>query len=182
LALRHLALPSHRNAVLAGAAAECARQQGRFWAMHDGLFRQGFRVSQETVRGLALALRLDLASFDQCLGRDGPRRVAADSHLAAELGITGTPTLLLGRRLPDGRVQVSRVVRGAVPVAELRSQLDALLTPSGTFASGPIPRKILWAAAALAAVAMAAIARWYGRKRSQVSLAREGARRSARRT
>jgi hypothetical protein len=41
LVFRHLPLPFHRSAALAGAAAECAGGQSQFWLMHDRLFERG---------------------------------------------------------------------------------------------------------------------------------------------
>jgi protein-disulfide isomerase len=41
LVYHHFPLPSHRNAVSAAVAADCAGQQGRFWDMHDKLFSAG---------------------------------------------------------------------------------------------------------------------------------------------
>jgi protein-disulfide isomerase len=40
MAFRHLPLPIHPQAIAAAQSAECAGSQGKFWEMHDELFRR----------------------------------------------------------------------------------------------------------------------------------------------
>jgi protein-disulfide isomerase len=128
LAFRHLPLSFHRSAALAGAAAECAGEQGRFWSMHDRLFERGVKgIDRTGLQQMADSIGLDAARLDACLDGDATTRVADDTVLAASLGITGTPGFLIGRRLPDGRVQVSHTLSGTHPIDEFRRTLDAAL-------------------------------------------------------
>jgi hypothetical protein len=49
---------------------------------------------------------------------------------AGNLGITGTPAYLLGRRLPGGdKVEILDMVKGLPPFAVLEERINALLAP-----------------------------------------------------
>lgn len=53
-------------------------------------------------------------------------RVEADKTEAAALGITGTPTFLIGKVEPDG-VRVAEIITGVKKVQTFRKVLDQLL-------------------------------------------------------
>jgi protein-disulfide isomerase len=113
---RNLPLTSiHKNALAAAQAAEAARMQNRFWEMHDLLYENQDLWKddinpQATFWKFASDLGLDTARFGRDLGdRQVKMRLEADQEAAAELGINGTPTVLIdGRQLrpelttPDG--------------------------------------------------------------------------------
>ena len=113
---RNLPLTSiHKNALAAAQAAEAARMQNRFWEMHDllsenqDLWKDDINP-QATFWKFASDLGLDTARFGRDIGdRQVKMRLEADQEAAAELGINGTPTVLIdGRQLrpelttPDG--------------------------------------------------------------------------------
>ncbi|MFN0179573.1 MAG: DsbA family protein [Gemmatimonadales bacterium] len=95
----------HPRARKTANAAECAAEQGRFREFHDFVFlRQAlmdtlsFTVVAEAIGGL------DTAAFAECTRSDKyATRVSEDFAMARELGVVGTPTLLVN----------SRIVRGA---------------------------------------------------------------------
>jgi protein-disulfide isomerase len=85
----------------AAQAAECAADQGQFWAYHDLLFanqngeNQGV-FAKEKLIGLAQELKLDLTRFEPCLKNDETlTRVQADTQEARAVGVRGTPTFFL---------------------------------------------------------------------------------------
>ncbi|MCA9762635.1 MAG: thioredoxin domain-containing protein [Gemmatimonadetes bacterium] len=97
IVFRHWPLSIHEHAYGAAQAAECAAEQGRFEAMHDMLY--AYQDSLGLVSPEVLADRAgvaDLAEFSRCIadGR-GTDRIEADIQAAADLGATGTPTILL---------------------------------------------------------------------------------------
>jgi protein-disulfide isomerase len=105
----------HKNALAAAQAAEAARMQNRFWEMHDLLYENQDLWKddinpQSIFWQFASDLGLDTARFSRDMAdRPVKLRIEADQSAAAELGIDGTPTLLIdGRRLrpevtnPDG--------------------------------------------------------------------------------
>ena len=107
LVFRNLPLTSiHKNALVAAQAAEAARMQNRFWEMHDLLYEnQDLWKDDINPRPIfwkfAADLGLDTARFSRDLdGREVKFRIEADQAAATELGINGTPTLLIdGRQL-----------------------------------------------------------------------------------
>ncbi len=93
---KHLPLPFHPNATPAALAAEAARQQGKFWEMHDRLFAAQQNLSDATYAQLAKELGLDAARFEKA--RRAPAtlaRVQEDAAAAAAAGVTGTPTFVV---------------------------------------------------------------------------------------
>ena len=103
LVFRHFPLARHKDAPKAAEAAECARDQGRFWEMHDRLFENAEDLEPGDLKRHARAIGLDGAAFDQCLdsGRNEGRwrRDLAD---AESFGASGTPMFFVNGRLVSG--------------------------------------------------------------------------------
>lgn len=96
----------HKNALVAAQAAEAARMQDRFWEMHDLLYEnQDLWKDDVNPRTIFLKfasdLGLDSARFARDLdGKQVKLRIEADEAAATELGIDGTPTVLIeGRKM-----------------------------------------------------------------------------------
>jgi protein-disulfide isomerase len=101
---RHLPLADvHEHAQRAAEAAEAAAAQGRFWGLHDLLFRHQDALGTEDLIGYARELDLDVAEFTEQLrrGRSAPR-VAQDVESADQSGVTGTPTFFANGRRHHG--------------------------------------------------------------------------------
>ena len=97
-AFRHFPLTGiHPHALAAAAAAEAAARQGRFWDMHELLFRRQKALEDADLRGYVAQLGLDAAVFDQdragAAVADRIRR-DVDSGLASGQ-VLGTPTLFI---------------------------------------------------------------------------------------
>lgn len=98
---RHFPLVTHAHARAASLAAEAAEMQGRFWEMHDLLYREQAAWSKGAdVPGLfnsyAGTLGLDVERFKK--DQQNPAviaRVDADQKLGASRGVTSTPTLFV---------------------------------------------------------------------------------------
>jgi protein-disulfide isomerase len=98
---RHFPLRSiHPHAQAAAEAAEAAGRQGRFWEMHDVLFRNQLRLEPDDLRRYAKRIGLDLDRFDADVAdRTVRARVARDVQTGLESGVDGTPSLFIdGRR------------------------------------------------------------------------------------
>src|SRR5712691_1844507 len=97
-AFRHFPLTEiHPHALAAAAAAEAAAVQGRFWDMHELLFRRQKALEDGDLHGYAAQLGLDVAAFDR--DRAGTAvadriRRDVDSGLASGQ-VLGTPTLFI---------------------------------------------------------------------------------------
>lgn len=98
---RHFPLEQHKNARLAAAAAEAAGAQGKFWEMHDLLFKNQTDLSQEKINGLALELKLDMERFTKEISDNTyTDKIEADIAEAIKIGVNSTPSFFLnGKKL-----------------------------------------------------------------------------------
>lgn len=121
----------HAHAFLAARAARCADDQGQFWAYQEQLFRNQPSWSVEsspvgTFVGYAGAVGIDEGAFESCLKSDRHADViSANMRLGYELGIDGTPTIMISsgtgmaRRLNDFDFQsIQSVVEGLLTAPE----------------------------------------------------------------
>lgn len=94
---RDFPLAKHERARPAAIAAACAREQGRFWEMHEALFADAGRLTDADFRRHAERLGLDRARFDACRAesRHGGR-LDADYAAARAVGVSATPSFLVG--------------------------------------------------------------------------------------
>ena len=105
----------HRYACGAAFAAECARRQGRFWPMHDLMFKNQHKLKPKDLRYYAGESGLDLTAFDQCLSDPSTlQHIKDDVAMAADIEISGTP-----RTYVNGRY-----LRGAVPQSTLEHVIE----------------------------------------------------------
>jgi protein-disulfide isomerase len=97
-AFRHFPLTSiHPHALAAAAAAEAAARQGRFWDMHELLFRRQKALENGDLLGYAAELGLDVAAFDRDRASAAVlERVRRDVESGLASGqVLGTPTLFI---------------------------------------------------------------------------------------
>ena len=89
------------ESVQAAAAAECANEQGRFWAYHDILFanwagEQKGAFKDSRLKEMAARLGLDTAAFGSCLDSGKyVQQVVQDTQDARAAGVGGTPTFFV---------------------------------------------------------------------------------------
>jgi protein-disulfide isomerase len=128
VAHEHLPLAIHRGAVKAAVGANCARNQGRFWEMHDALFGDGVALNDWGLSAVARSVGLDATRFVSCL-QDQVNEAAVRNRAAfhESLGLKGTPSFFIGRRLPDNNVEVFGAISGLLPVAQFRKAIDRTL-------------------------------------------------------
>jgi protein-disulfide isomerase len=87
---------SHAHAEQAAEAAEAAAGQGSFWQMHDLLFENQRRLSDEDLRAYAEKLGLDVGMFDEELAEHAhAERVREDFMSGVRSGVNGTPTFYI---------------------------------------------------------------------------------------
>jgi len=107
---RHFPLTSiHPHAQAAAEAAEAAAGQGRFWEMHDLLFRNQLRLEPGDLRRYAERLGLDLERFaSDVADRAVKARVERDVESGVQSAVDGTPSLFIdGRRYRGPRDSAS---------------------------------------------------------------------------
>jgi protein-disulfide isomerase len=128
---RHLPLQAiHPFAVKAAQAAECAGMQNQFWPMHDLLFQDQHALDSANLRVYAQRLGLDLAKFGDCLDA-APDILGPDIAEARRIGITSTPTFLIGAIQADRTVEVLSRINGAQPLEVLRTTLESAVQKLG---------------------------------------------------
>ncbi len=112
----------HNFACGAAASTVCAEKQGKFWEMHDVLFRNNGRLRGKNLREYAGDIGLDLSAWAACMKDPATlEKVKADSKIGGDAGVTGTPALFIqGRKLV-----------GAQSVAALNAVIDALKDDAG---------------------------------------------------
>jgi protein-disulfide isomerase len=105
LVFRHYPLDDvHPHATEAARASECAARQGRFEAFHDLAFSLQDSIGE--IRWTRLAARAgvpDTTALGECLSGDRTADVVSEDVAAgSDLGIRGTPTLLVNDQLLMG--------------------------------------------------------------------------------
>jgi protein-disulfide isomerase len=101
---RHFPLPIHAHAREAAFASEAAGLQGRFWEMHDLLYREQSVWSEAGDVGplfnsYAGMLRLNVDRFKKDMESEQvEEHVASDQKHGAALGVHTTPTVFLNDR------------------------------------------------------------------------------------
>jgi protein-disulfide isomerase len=103
LVFKHMPLPFHPNAMPAAIAAEAAREQGKFWEMHDKLFAGQQALTDEAYERFARELGLDVERFRAAeRAPSTAERVRGDVSSATAAGVTGTPTFVVNGELVLG--------------------------------------------------------------------------------
>ena len=105
----------HPQAFVAAQAANCAREQGKFWEYHDKLFANQSALQPEFLKKYAADTGLDTAKFNQCLDTSKyEARVQEALGAGGRLGITSTPTLFVN----------GRMINGAQPIEVFETAID----------------------------------------------------------
>ena len=104
---RNFPLSFHPNARPAAEYAACAQEQGKFWAMHDGIFQVQRELSVDKLKEVAAQAGLDIPKLDECLasGRPGPQ-IDEDMRKAQEVGVQGTPSFYINGQSYGGNPNV----------------------------------------------------------------------------
>lgn len=107
LVYKHFPLSMHKFAKQAAVASIAARNQGKFWPMHDQLFANYNKLNDAKIRELAESVGLDMARFDKDLANPAlQQEVAADMQLGGKAGVRGTPAAYInGVSLKDRSIK-----------------------------------------------------------------------------
>ena len=101
---RHFPLTEiHPHAQKASEAAEAAGSQGRFWELHDLMFKRQQALEADDLRRYAANVGLRLDPFDRELAEGShAARVERDRQSGLAAGVAGTPTLFVDGRIYRG--------------------------------------------------------------------------------
>jgi protein-disulfide isomerase len=123
---RDLPLAFHAQAVPAAVAARCAGDQGKYWEYRERLFAAQKELGEATYGKLATEMNLDTKKFAACRASPEYKTAAeADRTAANALGITGTPTFVVGT-VTNGTFTGERVT-GAQPLSAFEAKIEPLL-------------------------------------------------------
>jgi protein-disulfide isomerase len=123
IVFRNFPLSAHEHAHDAALAAEAAGFQGKFWEMHDTLYREQETWSKapnarELFESYAGTLGLNVDQFKNDMDSEKAReRIDSDRALADSLGVTATPTLFINNRPVDAKDKNPEGVRAAINAA-----------------------------------------------------------------
>jgi protein-disulfide isomerase len=120
----------HPRAYAASVAALCAGDQGEYWSMHDALFNDQKAKQDEDFKTMADSIGLDATEFSTCLSSDKfAEQIKADQAEAKKLGVSGTPSFVLGLTDPEDPniVHLTRFIRGAQPYNNFATAVDEIL-------------------------------------------------------
>jgi len=100
---RDFPLPFHADSQLAHQAAFAAREQGKFWEMHDLIFANQTAIKRDDLLRYAGQLGLNMERFRRDLDSDQARQaIGQDKAEGTRLGVNGTPTLFIGGKEYSG--------------------------------------------------------------------------------
>ncbi len=111
-------LPFHQNALPAAEAAMAAGEQGKFWEMHDLLFKNQQSLDRATFEKHATELGLNMGRFKAAIdGSKYRKAIADDQALAAQFGTRGTPSFFIN----------GKPLRGAQPFPAFKAAIDSAI-------------------------------------------------------
>lgn len=118
LVFKNLPLPFHDKAKPAARAALAAKKQGKFWEMHDLLFKNQQAFSEEGFVKFAGDLGLDVEKFKTDMAApELDKTIEAESEQARQLGVNGTPGFFVNGVL----------ISGAQPMSAFKTVIDRWL-------------------------------------------------------
>jgi protein-disulfide isomerase len=121
-AFRHFPLAEiHPHAEMAAEAAEAAGAQGRFWEMHDLLFKNQDALNDTDLLRYAEALGLELTRFvNELADRTWEPRVREDFMSGVRSGVNGTPTFFVNGVRHDGPWDADSLIEALMAPARVR--------------------------------------------------------------
>jgi protein-disulfide isomerase len=114
---RDFPLQQHSYARLAAHSAACADDQGKYWQQHQAIYEgqadwSESRDGADIFRRYAQTNGLDLAKYDACMAaKSHAGRIQASYEEGVRVGVSSTPTLLVGNRLYQGRFDSDAITR-----------------------------------------------------------------------
>ena len=118
-------LSLHPRASATAEVALCAKEQDRFWPVHDRIFNNPSATATGSFESWGAGLGVNEAALKNCLASGRTKaQVAAQAAEADELGLTGTPSFLMGI-ISNGSVIATHRMSGARAFADFRKLIES---------------------------------------------------------
>ena len=115
---KNYTIPYHKQAELAAVAALSAGEQGKFWEMHDLLFKNQKRLGKEDILGYAKAINLDLRKLKNALEDQKIKKIIdQDKAQGKTLGVQNAPTTFIN----------GKILLGSPPVSYIKGVIEDML-------------------------------------------------------
>jgi protein-disulfide isomerase len=123
---RDLPLTFHAQSIPAAVAARCAGEQGKYWEFREKVFAGQKDLRPGLYDSVAAEMKLDGGKFSACrTAKTQSDAAVADRTAANALGITGTPTFLIGRSTKGAFT--GEKLSGAQPLAAFEAKIAEAL-------------------------------------------------------
>jgi protein-disulfide isomerase len=124
LVFRNYPLPMHPHAEAAAEAAEAAAAAGKFWEMHDLLFRRQRALGGRDLQAYAREVGIDASAVASAVETHQYReRIERDVQSGDESGVEGTPSLFINGLTYDGEVTVEELTSAIEEALGRRSRV-----------------------------------------------------------
>lgn len=129
---KHYPLGRHADAFKAATASWAAHQQGKFWEMHDLIYRGDIaQLPVEKLRGYAEQLGLDMPRFDEDMkSLKAAQAVTLDKQLGKRIKVGGTPAYFVNGKRFDGRSPAALRALIAQEIADRKPGAEPAAQPS----------------------------------------------------
>ena len=125
LVYRDFPLSIHAQAMLGAEAANCANAQGKYWQMHDEIFKQQDKqgagtitFTQQDTEKWAANIGLNVAQFRSCVSANTyADEINHDTNDGDSISVSGTPTFVIN----------GLKIVGAQPFSVFKAAIDAAL-------------------------------------------------------
>ena len=98
----------HQNAMNASKAAVAAAKQGKYWDMHDELFKNSSNLALDQIKKVAEKVGLDMTKFEADMNSPETDKFIKDELATAQqTDVNGTPTFFI-----NGKRVMNRTIDG----------------------------------------------------------------------
>lgn len=115
LVFKHNPLSFHPRAMPAAMAAECAREQGKFWQMYESMFANQRALEDTDLEKYAKEAGVDMNRWKACVSSNKFKsRIEEEQAKMVALGARGTPAFFIN----------GRFLSGAQPIENFKTIID----------------------------------------------------------
>jgi protein-disulfide isomerase len=130
--VRDFPLPSHQQARYAAVVSQCAEAQGRYWKMHDLLFKNHKRLSSGLYLDLSHTIGLDPDLMSDCLTGAGViETINNDIIYAQSVGVNEAPKFFIGS-MDGNKIKNVIMIKEAQPYSVFSALIDLSLDLNNT--------------------------------------------------